>query len=62
MIDVEFPDGTVRQMPSVTRKIESKEIGTSRRAPILITEPAFDPEWRFEGAIGGKWFASPRRR
>jgi len=59
-IEVEFPDGTIRKVPSRKRELKSREIGGSRPST-FIEEPAFDPEWRFQGAIGGKWFALPRR-
>lgn len=58
-VTVEFPDGTSREVPSVRREIRSKQIGGGGGS-VFIDEPAFDPKWRFEGAIGGKWFANPR--
>ena len=60
MIEVEFPDGTVREVPSVTREITSREIG-GHRPSTFIQEPAFDSEWRFSSAIGGRWIATARR-
>jgi hypothetical protein len=60
MIEVTFPDGEVREVPSVTREIESKEIGPHAQS-IFVEEPAFDPDWRFLPALGEKWFAKPRR-
>jgi len=60
MVEATFPDGTVREVPSVTREIQSKEIGPHAQS-IFIEEPAFDPDWRFLPALGGKWFAKPRR-
>ncbi len=60
MIEVEFPDGSVRQVPSITKTIESGEVGPHAQY-IFIEEPAYDPDWRFLGGTGGKWFAKPRR-
>lgn len=60
MIEVQFPDGSTSMVPSKTRAIPSKEIG-GPGTPILIEEPAYDRDWRFTPAIGGKWFAHPRR-
>ena len=57
-IKVEFPDGTFREMPSRKREIKSREIHGGQS--IYIDEPVFDPDWRFETAIGGKWWAFPR--
>jgi hypothetical protein len=59
-IDVEFPDGSIRKLPSRRREITSQEIGGSRQST-FVEEPQFDPDWHFHGAIGGKWFAFPRR-
>jgi hypothetical protein len=60
MIEVEFPDGTVCEVDSVSREIRSREIGGPHPSR-FVQEPAFDPEWRFTSAIGGRWFAKPRR-
>ena len=60
MIEVEFPDGTVREVPSITREIKSREIGGSG-ASTFVEEPAFDNEWRFSPALGNKWRATLRR-
>lgn len=59
-VEVEFPDSTIREVPSRRREIKSREIGGSRSS-IFVEEPAFDPNWRFQGSVGGKWFAFPRR-
>lgn len=58
-IEVEFPDGTIRKVPSVQRELKSNEIGGTGSS-VFIDEPSYDPEWRFAGATGGKWFARPR--
>lgn len=58
-VSVQFPDGTTRDVPSVSREIRSQQIGGGQS--IFIEEPADDPDWRFRSAIGGKWFATPRR-
>jgi len=59
-VNVEFPDGTIREMPSRKREIKSQEIGGNRPS-IFVDEPMSDPDWRFETAIGGKWWAMARR-
>lgn len=59
-VNVEFPDGSVRKMPSHKERLpDSREIGP-RKAPMFIDVPDYDPDWRFETALGGKWFANPR--
>ena len=58
-VNVEFPDGTIREMPSRKREIKSRGIG-NRRPPILVDEPLPNSEWRFETALGGKWWATAR--
>jgi hypothetical protein len=60
-LKVEFPDGGIRDVPSRTREIKSREIGGPRRS-VFVEEPVYDPEWTFETAIGGKWWATPRIR
>jgi hypothetical protein len=57
-VKAEFPDGTVRDVPSVTREIKSREIG--RPNSIFEEVPADDPEWRFLPAMGDRWIARPR--
>ncbi|MGA9580940.1 MAG: hypothetical protein WBR13_03090 [Allosphingosinicella sp.] len=59
MVEVEFPDGTIRQVPSVTRQIKSREIGANAQS-IFYEAPAYDPDWRFVQTIGNKWFAKPK--
>jgi hypothetical protein len=59
MVEAPFPDGTVREVPSVTREIQSKEIGPYAQSS-FVEEPGFDPDWRFPPAHGGKSFAKPR--
>jgi hypothetical protein len=56
-VKVKFPDGTMREVRSITRAIVSREI--PRQATRLVEEPAFDPKWRFIPVIGG-WLARPR--
>lgn len=58
-LEVEFPDGSIREVPSRKREIKSRAIG-AHRPSIFVDEPLFDPDWRFETAIGGKWWATPR--
>ena len=58
-VQVEFPDGSIRDVPSRKKRLESREIG-GRQPPTFVEEPMFDPEWRFKTAIGGKWWATPR--
>lgn len=61
MIEVEFPDGTIRKVPSIERIEESRERGGPQE-PRIVKEPAFDPDWEFTPTIGGKWRAHERRR
>lgn len=58
-VKVEFPDGSVREVPSRRREIKSRSVGGVHPS-IFVNEPLFDPHWRFETAIGGKWWATPR--
>lgn len=58
-VEVEFPDGMVREVPSIRRELQSNEIGGTGSS-VSLDEPAYDPEWRFISAIGGKWFARAR--
>jgi hypothetical protein len=58
-IAVEFPDGSIRDVPSERREIKSREIDGGPSS--FYDVPAYDPEWSFEAAMGGKWWASPRR-
>lgn len=60
MIEAEFPDGTVQEVPSCTVEIKSKEIGGTGQST-FYEKPIDDDQWRFVGAIGGKWLARPRR-
>ena len=61
MVDVQLPDGTIRQFPSVTRERKSREIG-GPGASISFEVPEFDLDWKFVAGAGGAWFAEPRRR
>lgn len=58
-LKVEFPDGSIREVPSHKREIRSRRIGGGPST--FIEQPDYDPDWRFETAIGGKWWAEPRR-
>jgi len=58
MIDVIFPDGSVRNVPSRTRVVPSKQIG-GPQSPTFIEEPLYDPRWEFYSVIGG-WRAQRR--
>lgn len=58
-VKVKFPDDTVREMPSRSVRLESREVSRHRGPPTFIEEPLYDPEWSFEAVIGG-WIANPR--
>lgn len=61
MIEVEFSDGSIREVPSETREIKSREIGPHAQS-VFYAAPAYDPDWRFVQAIGNKWIAKPRQK
>ena len=56
-VNVRFPDGTVRSVPSQPKLLKSKTIGGNHDR--IIDEPAYDPDWRYVAVIGG-WLARPR--
>ena len=55
-VRVKFPDGTMREVESVTRSTNSSE---NEELAQVVIEPAIDPEWNFQKVIGG-WLALPR--
>lgn len=58
MIRVEFPDGEVRDVPS--RRVELK--GGFGGVQGFYEKPIDNHEWRFFGAMGGRWLAVARGR
>jgi len=61
MVDVQLPDGSIRQFPSVTRERKNREMG-GLGALTSFEVPEFDLDWKFVAGAGGTWLAEPRRR
>lgn len=60
-VRVEFPDGSIRDVPSVTVTTTRRPIGRRPGPSSHHQEPDYDPDWTFESTLEGKWFANPRR-
>lgn len=58
-IMVEFPGGEIREVPSARRTIKIRPVAGGPAG--FDEEPAFDPDWLFEGGITGDWRARRRR-
>lgn len=59
MINVTLPDGSTIEVPSTTREMKSREIGSDRS--VFVEEPAPHDDYRFTPVVGG-WLARPRSR